>query len=56
MSTRVADTIQQQMTPAQQEYWTGENGYFSQVRQDQQQHRHLHVSVTSSPPLSIILC
>jgi hypothetical protein len=32
VSARVCDAIQQQMTPAQQEYWAGENGYFSQVR------------------------
>jgi hypothetical protein len=32
VSARVSDAIQQQMTPAQQEYWTGENGYFAQVR------------------------
>jgi hypothetical protein len=31
VSARVCDAIQQQMTPAQQEYWAGENGYFSQV-------------------------
>jgi hypothetical protein len=27
----VAEAIQQQMTATQQEYWQGENGYFSQV-------------------------
>jgi hypothetical protein len=32
VADRVAGSIQQQMTPAQQEYWQGENGYFSQVR------------------------
>jgi hypothetical protein len=30
-STKVAEAIQQQMTATQQEYWQGENGYFSQV-------------------------
>lgn len=35
VSARVGDAIQQQMTAAQQEYWAGENGYFSQVRAGQ---------------------
>jgi len=30
-AVRISQAIQDQMTPTQQEYWQGENGYFSQV-------------------------